>query len=425
MHDGQTSFLVLNSCIESIDHSTALRQSARSSSSPCTGPGNVRGLGVTLTAFLEGPFQGFLMAKPLRSEDPSPQNMQFTHFGVLNDGSQSKSSLFTSISVNLLIALVILLVSAAAKKTIDYNRQRVTELVEPIPIKKPEPIRPRIIPKPLPTPPVVKAQPPKIKVPEVKLPDVPKPVEVKMTQPVPIVKPAPPKLVQAPPAPRMVNLGQAKPASVVNNSPQPSAVALGHPDNPIAPSNRPATATVNLGNSGMAGMPASNTGRGPASAVVNLGSGSTGSQNMSGRDNAAASVRGVKLGVSGGTGPMNSTTRVAGPVNLGQNNPPPMPKPAGLTAVAVKSGPKVLFKPKPEYTAEAKMLHIEGTVSVKLRVSSSGAVQVLGVASDLGHGLGDSAVRAVEGTRFSPATDASGHPIDWEGIVNVAFQLAG
>ncbi len=85
----------------------------------------------------------------------------------------------------------------------------------------------------------------------------------------------------------------------------------------------------------------------------------------------------------------------------------------------------MLFKPKPEYTTEAKQLHIEGNVTVRIRVSSSGSVQVLGVTSDLGHGLGDSAVRAVQATRFSPATDDSGHAIDWEGIVNVAFQLAG
>jgi TonB family protein len=102
-----------------------------------------------------------------------------------------------------------------------------------------------------------------------------------------------------------------------------------------------------------------------------------------------------------------------------------MPKPVGPTSATAKSGPKVLFKPKPEYTAEAKQLHIEGNVTVRIRVSSSGSVQVLGVTSDLGHGLGDSAVRAVQSTRFSPATDDSGHPIDWEGIVNVAFQLAG
>jgi TonB family protein len=101
-----------------------------------------------------------------------------------------------------------------------------------------------------------------------------------------------------------------------------------------------------------------------------------------------------------------------------------MPKPVGPSTTA-KSAPKVVFKPKPEYTAEAKQLHIEGNVTVRIRVSSSGSVQVLGVTSDLGHGLGDSAVRAVQATRFQPATDDSGHPIEWEGVVNVAFQLAG
>jgi TonB family protein len=101
-----------------------------------------------------------------------------------------------------------------------------------------------------------------------------------------------------------------------------------------------------------------------------------------------------------------------------------MPKPTAPSAAAAKA-PKVLYKPRPEYTQEAIKLRIEGTVSVRLRVSSSGAVHVLGVASDLGHGLGESAIRAVQATRFQPATDASGNPVDWEGIVNVAFQLAG
>jgi protein TonB len=366
------------------------------------------------------------MAKPLRSDDPAPQNMQFAHFGVLNDGSQSKASLFTSITLNILLALCAIIIGAAAKKTID-NRHKLTELTEPIPMKKPPeppPIKLKPIPK-LPTPPVVKVEPPKIKLPDVKLPDVPKPPTVKMTQPMPVVLPAPPKMVQPPPAPRVVNLAQAQPASVVNNAPHPTAVALGSPNNPIAPSNRPSTTSINLGNKGMAGMPATNNGMGAQSRVVNLGSGSPGSRNMNGRDNASAGVVGVKLGVTGGTGPMNAPGRVAGPVNLGQNTPPPMPKPAGPSSGAVRTGPKVLFKPRPEYTAEAIKLHIEGTVSVRLRVSSSGVVQVLGVTSDLGHGLGDSAIRAVQATRFQPATDASGRPIDWEGTVNVAFQLAG
>jgi TonB family protein len=174
----------------------------------------------------------------------------------------------------------------------------------------------------------------------------------------------------------------------------------------------------------MAGMPASNTGMGAASKVVNLGSGSAGSQNMNGKDNAANAIKGVKLGVTGGTGPLNAPGRVAGPVNLGQVTPPPMPHPTAPVA-SVAHPPKVLFKPRPEYTEEARKLHIEGVVSVRLKVSSTGAVQVMGVTSDLGYGLGAAAIRAVEGTRFQPATDASGSPVDWEGVVNVAFQLAG
>ena len=360
------------------------------------------------------------MAKPLRSDDPSPQNMQFSHFGVLNDGNQSKGSLFSAIVLNVIIAIVVCIIGAAAKKTMD-NRHKLTELTL-APTPKPpevEPIKPKVIPPKLPPTPVVKVEPPKIKLPDVKLPEPPKPPEIKMVQQPPITVPAPPKLVQPPPAPRVVNLAQAQPAAVVNPSPHPAAVALGQQTNPIAPSDRPATSAVNLGNRGMSGMPASNNGAGAK--AVSLGSGSPTSQNMASTANA---VRGVKLGVTGGTGPLNSTGRVAGPVNLGQNTPPPMPKPAGPPP-AVKSAPKVLFKPRPEYTAEAIKLHIEGTVSVRLRVSATGAVQVLGVTSDLGHGLGDSAVRAVQATRFQPATDASGHPVDWEGVVNVAFQLAG
>src|SRR5580698_5345896 len=105
------------------------------------------------------------MAKPLRTDDPNPQNMQFAHFGVLNDGSQSKSSLFTSITLNILIALCAIIIGAAAKKTID-TRQKLTELTAPD-LSKPVPPPPpkiRLIPPKL--PPVVKVEAPKIVVPE-------------------------------------------------------------------------------------------------------------------------------------------------------------------------------------------------------------------------------------------------------------------
>jgi TonB family protein len=77
------------------------------------------------------------------------------------------------------------------------------------------------------------------------------------------------------------------------------------------------------------------------------------------------------------------------------------------------------------YTAEATALHLEGVVSVKIRVSASGSVQIIGVTNGLGHGLDQSAERAVLGMHFKPAMDAQGNPVDWEGVVNITFQMAG
>ena len=173
------------------------------------------------------------MAKPLRTDDPAPQNMQFAHFGVLNDGNQSKASLFTSIALNVLLAFCAVVIGAAAKKTID-NRHKLTaaDRADSDQEGRAEPPPPKIKIKLPPPPPVVKVEPPKIKLPDVKLPDVPKPPEIKMVQPMPVVLPAPPKLVQPPPAPKVVNLAQAMPASVPNNSPHPTAVALGSHDQP-------------------------------------------------------------------------------------------------------------------------------------------------------------------------------------------------
>jgi protein TonB len=359
------------------------------------------------------------MAKPLRSEDPAPRNMQFTHFGVLNDGSQSKASLFTSITLNIIIALCVIIIGAAAKHTM--QSKKLTSISLDVKKPDPEPIKPKIVPKIPPPPKIAKVDPPKIKLPDVKLPDPPKIAEVpKMTTPAPVVMPAPPKLVTPPPAPQIVNLAHAMPASIANNDAHPSAVRLGNPE--IKALNTAAVTTpVNLGG-GMHNMNAANTGSGPAATSVKLGSGQGDSQNMNGKNNAPA-VQGVKLGVTGGTGAL--TNKVAGPVNLGQTVAPAMPKPPAPAAATVQSAPKVIFKPRPEYTAEATRLHIEGVVSVKIHVSATGAVQVIGVTSDLGHGLGESAIRAVQGTRFQPALDASGHPTDWDGVVNVAFQLAG
>ena len=95
-----------------------------------------------------------------------------------------------------------------------------------------------------------------------------------------------------------------------------------------------------------------------------------------------------------------------------------------VKANTVKSAPTVVYKPEPVYTEEAKNMHLEGNVSVRIRVTADGTVQVLGVVSGLGHGLDQAAEKAAETTRFKPALDATGSPVPWEGVVLVKFQMS-
>jgi TonB family protein len=112
-------------------------------------------------------------------------------------------------------------------------------------------------------------------------------------------------------------------------------------------------------------------------------------------------------------------------VALGQAPPPRTPAAANIQSVATRTGPQVIYKPRPTYTDAATKAGVEGAISVRIHVSSTGAVTVLGLSNDLGYGLGQAAIRAAQATRFKPAMDANGHPIDWEGTEIITFQLAG
>jgi TonB family protein len=83
----------------------------------------------------------------------------------------------------------------------------------------------------------------------------------------------------------------------------------------------------------------------------------------------------------------------------------------------------VLDKPRPEYTAEARLLKIEGDVTLKVKFSADGHIQILGVVNGLGHGLNEEAARAVEQIRYKPATQ-DGQPVDQVSLIHVTFQLA-
>jgi TonB family protein len=333
------------------------------------------------------------MPKPLRSADPNPKDIQFAHFGVLHDGERSKSAAFISIGINVSVVLTLLIIGLVVKNN-PVAAKKLSEIYMPPPAVKPPPppppkIPPVMPPKVLPTPPKVTIPPPPEKLPElVKLQPMPKPMP-----PTPEIK------VLAPPAPKIVNLGNPKAASIANNDPHPSAVRMGSTTSPIVTTG-PAVAAVNL-NAGVPGMAGS--GNGPHAKAVTLGNGLPG-------------------GV--GTNTHANSVSVVKPVSIGGSAPPASaPKVSNLAAV-VASPPKVLYKPTPSYTTEAKAMHLEGNVSLKIRVTASGSVEIISVVSGLGHGLDDSAKQATMATRFKPAVDATGNPVDWVGTVVVKFQLS-
>ncbi|HEY4355494.1 MAG TPA: energy transducer TonB [Acidobacteriaceae bacterium] len=365
------------------------------------------------------------MAQPLRSEDPTPKDVQFRHFGVLQDGTRSKGAAATSVTLNIVILLVAIILGAVAK-TNHVVAKKLAELTLPT---EPPKVTPKPPPPPKPLPPVPKVEPPKIQPPKIKMPEPEKlpemkPVVVPTPKPVVLAPPAPPKVVNPTPAPKAVSIKNMA-ASVVNNDAHPTAVRLGQPDSPLKPLTGPAVSRVNMGVAGMPGMNAANTGNGPRATHVSLGSGNPNGTDINGHGSGAP-VAGVKLGCSGCTGPMNSTNYSNAPRQV-QLQTAPVPvavrQPEVRTAV-MASPPKVTYKPTPSYTEEAKSLHLEGAVSVKIKVLSSGAVEVVSVTHGLGHGLDQSAIHAIQATRFQPAKDSTGRPIDWEGVVNVNFQLS-
>jgi len=221
--------------------------------------------------------------------------------------------------------------------------------------------------------------------------------------------------VTPPPAPHVVNMAKPMAASIANNDAHPSAVKLGNPE--IKNLNtKPVGATpVNLGG-GMHNMPAGNTGNGPPSGKVNLGSGAPASQDIYGKGAGAVVIKGSKMGGGTGTG---------GPQNVAIAKPPPPPPPPPATPPPA-APPKLalVYKPVPAYTPEAKSLHLEGTVTYKVRIKADGSVEVLALLHGLGHGLDESAKIALQGTKFKPPVDGSGRPMEVETSLGVLFQLS-
>ncbi len=91
-------------------------------------------------------------------------------------------------------------------------------------------------------------------------------------------------------------------------------------------------------------------------------------------------------------------------------------------AAAISTPVEVLFKPSADYTDEARAMAIQGEVVLEVAFGVSGDVSVVRIVHRLGHGLDETAARAVAGIRFRPAT-RDGVPVAVRTLVHIEFRL--
>jgi TonB family protein len=98
-------------------------------------------------------------------------------------------------------------------------------------------------------------------------------------------------------------------------------------------------------------------------------------------------------------------------------------RPKSPASVARYEPVVITSKPEPVYTAEARRLHIEGDVVLRVVFTASGQVRILSVERGLGHGLDQAASQAAEQIQFKPAR-RDGQPVDTAATLRIVFQLA-
>jgi TonB family protein len=312
------------------------------------------------------------------------------NFGLLPEPRDRMASFGLSTIVNLVIASILLLLTMNKIKQAETNHYYSTQLVFSV-------------------------KPPKFKVPRPARTKIAAPLIERITPRRPLIvvtkttrELAKPEVVKmdAPPMPAMPvsALKKVAPSPVAETKIKPSPKTGGFGDpmgvTPNPNSTRPATIAA-VGSFALS--VGSATGVGTARGSIHgtsFGSGvASGAPNGAGQGTVAST--GFSNGIANGKPD-------AVPTGLGQPSTTPM---------------IVLDKPRPQYTAEARLLKIEGDVTLKVRFSADGHIQILGVVNGLGHGLNEEAARAVEQIRYKPATQ-NGQPVDQVSLIHVTFQLA-
>ena len=354
---------------------------------------------------------------PVLSTPGTPYTPGRTNFGLLPEPERSPASFFTSLVINGLIVLIAIYLGSQVKKLVEHKYEETVLIVPTTPppppkVKLPEP--PKITP-PQPPKVEVKLETPKINVPKPEPKPEPRPVEIEAKVNLPVIKSAKPAVVLAP-QPKAA-LTAAMPAqnnlAKASTAPVHLGETFGVTPNPNA--TRPATVAA-IGNP-YGGM------QGPAVAPHGV-VGSTGiGDGVKSGSNAGMVGKVASAGLPGGTGTASNsvTGKVASagvPTAMVASAPVKQ-----MTAAPAVTSIEVLSKPQVQYTSEARQLHIEGDVILRVTFTAAGQVVVEGITRGLGHGLDEEARRVAQQIRFRPAT-RNGQAVDSTTTIRITFQLA-
>jgi TonB family protein len=338
-------------------------------------------------------------------------------FGLLPEPERNTASMATSAVVNGAILLLVIYAGTVARQAIAVHHYEQTELL--LPTKEPPKPAVKVTPPPeLPPPPKLPPTPdmapPKIALPEPPKPE-PKPLQMEAKVEAPAIKQARPAVVLAP-QPKAALATAAMPAQTASVKPSTAPVHFGQTfgatPNPNA--TRPATIAA-------VGNPYGGH-QGPAVAPHGV-IGSTGIGNgLKSGANAGVTGHVASAGIPGATG-----TAQRGSYGHVGSAGIPAATPAAAVHPTVQqptaTGLEVLSKPAVQYTSEARQLHVQGDVVLRVTFLASGRVQVLAVVRGLGHGLDEEARRVAAQIRFRPAT-RGGQPVDTTTNITISFQMA-
>jgi TonB family protein len=150
-------------------------------------------------------------------------------------------------------------------------------------------------------------------------------------------------------------------------------------------------------------------------------SGARGTVASAGFGNGVAVQGGGGRGGNAGQGRIQSTSFSS--ATVASPNPDQARRLRAAGQPVVSAPVSIQSKPTPVYTTEARQLRVEGEVLLNVVFTAEGQIRILNVVRGLGHGLDESAQRAAQGVRFSPAM-RDGRPVDSNVTLHIVFQLS-